>query len=186
MISSLSWIPRGVAKTIPDQNEIMEDDFAAMKATASDGDAAAFEEMVAEGRVGGSEEDEEEDEEAAVAHAQAVAATLKDAAGGGSGVPGDSLARAMAELDMDHYDDDNGDEDIDPLARLMGSNDRELRAALAEGSDEDSSDAEALQLRDTDLLLLAAKNEEDISYLEVSERACTKLQLVFRAWRRLY
>lgn len=67
---------------------------------------------------------DEEDEAAAVARARAVAAAMKSSKGE-SGAPsagGDHLARAMAELDMDHYDDDSDGEGGGAMARILGGN----------------------------------------------------------------
>lgn len=61
----------------------------------------------------------EEDEAAAVARARAVAAAMKSnqAESGAASAGGDSLAAAMAELDMEHYDSE-GDEGA--AARILG------------------------------------------------------------------
>jgi len=67
---------------------------------------------------------EEEDEAAAVARARAVAAAMKSSKGE-SGAPsagGDHLAAAMAELDMEHYDDDSDGEGGGAMARIPGGN----------------------------------------------------------------
>lgn len=78
-----------------------------------------------------SEEDSDMDEAAAVAKAKAMAASLRATGGSSaaaadhSGNPGDeALAAAMAELDMERYDDDDeGDSGAEgtTAARLMGS-----------------------------------------------------------------
>ena len=135
--------------------------------------------------------DDDLDDEDAVAKAKAFAKTIKGSSAsatgrgrnGGSGPSGDVLARAMAELDMDKYDDDDDDEGDDKEARrLLGSgnpgmafhrNPEEdpylLRSRDGDDSDgEDSmSEADDLRIRGTDLLILAARNDEDISNLEL-------------------
>lgn len=66
---------------------------------------------------------DDEDEAAAVARARAVAAAMKSSKGE-SGAPsagGDHLAAAMAELDMEHYDDDSEGEG-GAMARILGGN----------------------------------------------------------------
>lgn len=77
-----------------------------------------------------SEEDSDMDEAAEVAKAKAMAASLRATGGAAaasdhSGHPGDdALAAAMAELDMERYDDDEeGDSGAEgtTAARLMGS-----------------------------------------------------------------
>ena len=157
----------------------------------------------------------EEDEVGAVARARAVAAAMKSnqAESGAASAGGDRLVAAMAELDMDHYDD-SGDEG-GPVGRLLGSGNpggcswmgctaaphavghaqpcsskqrsnslpppahplagnafyRDPRADPllgGAGSDSDSdSEGDAFRLRDDDLLVLAARNEDDVSHLEV-------------------
>ncbi|PRW56745.1 putative WD repeat-containing [Chlorella sorokiniana] len=175
MISALAWIPKGAAKAEPEVAEVTEEELAAMRAAAE-----------AEGGEEGSDtEDEEpsssdsemgeEDEAAAVARARAVAAAMKSSKGE-SGAPsagGDHLAAAMAELDMDHYDDDSEGEGGGAMARILGGSagiafnpaDDPL---LQRNSDSDTdSEAEAFRIRDDDLLILAARNEDDVSHLEV-------------------
>eukprot|EP00854_Cymbomonas_tetramitiformis_P005287 gene5287-6426_t len=81
------------------------------------------------------------------------------------------LAGGMDELDMDNYDDDS-DED-GAAARLFGStaadrvfennaDDPEL-----EGDEESDEEIEDFTIRDTDLLFLAARTEDDVSHMEV-------------------
>lgn len=117
------------------------------------------------------------DDEAAVAKARAFAAAVKST-GAPSGAPpsGDALSAAMAELDMDRYDDSDDDDLM--ARRLLGSGnpgmgyhrnpegDPFLSRGGASDSDTDS-EGEALRLRETDLLILAARNDEDVSHLEV-------------------
>lgn len=68
------------------------------------------------------------DEEAAVAKAQAMAATVKgltpdpEASGPAPGPSDESLAAAMAELDMEHYDDSDPEEaGTSSMNRILGS-----------------------------------------------------------------
>lgn len=133
MISALAWIPKGAAKPVPEAAEVSEEELAAMSAAA---EAAGKEEEAREEESEGSEDDsgeelpdalpsdssdEEEDEAAAVARARAAAAALRAesaAAAGGPSAGGDALASALAELDMDHYDD--SDDEL-TLQRMLGS-----------------------------------------------------------------
>ena len=133
----------------------------------------------------GSEEgsDAEMDEAAALAKAKAFASVVKSsgpATGRGSGPGGDTLASAMAELDMEHYDDDDAD-DAAAVQRSLGAGHPGMAfhrnpkddpyftgAGPAEDSDDDDdSEAEDLRVRDNDLLIMTARNDEDISHLEV-------------------
>jgi periodic tryptophan protein 1 len=106
-----------------------------------------------------------------------------------------TLEAALAELDMDHYDDSDEEEaaaDLadDPdapcpavIARALGGrsagiivDDPYMTAAGGDSDDEDgvaglegmdSEEVDDYTLRDSDLLVLAARNEDDVSTLEV-------------------
>lgn len=98
------------------------------------------------------------------------------------------IEAALAELDMDHYDseDEGGDDDdmggegsAAVVARALGGRsagivlDDPYLAATGDSDDEDglgdldSEDRDDYVLRDTDLLVLAARTEDDVSTLEV-------------------
>ncbi|KAL4532568.1 hypothetical protein Ndes2437B_g02965 [Nannochloris sp. 'desiccata'] len=121
--------------------------------------------------------DSEMDDEAAVAKARSFAAAVKSTSKSAAAAGGDSLAAAMAELDMENYDNDD-DQDL-PARRLLGSgnpgmayhrnpkDDPYLRNSGANHSDSDDSEEEDLRIRDDDLLILAARNDEDVSHLEM-------------------
>ncbi len=101
-------------------------------------------------------------------------------AAGASGT--DAIEAAMAELDMDHYDSDEDDEGAaggraGTVARWIsasndgGKLDPYLAAGAGDSDDddgEDSEDAEDFVIRPDDLLILAARNEDEVSNLEVS------------------
>jgi periodic tryptophan protein 1 len=106
-----------------------------------------------------------------------------------------TLEAALAELDMDHYDDsdeeaaaaDIADDPDAPcpavIARALGGrsagiivDDPYMAAAGGDSDDEegaaglegmDSEEVDDYTLRDSDLLVLAARNEDDVSTLEV-------------------
>jgi len=125
----------------------------------------------------GNSTDLEMDDEAAVAKARAFAAAVKNTSKRAAAAGGDFLAAAMAELDMDNYDNDD-DQDL-PARRLLGAgnpgmayhrnpkNDPYLRNSEPNYSDSDDSEEEDLRIRDDDLLILAARNDEDVSHLEM-------------------
>ncbi|CAI5466651.1 unnamed protein product [Closterium sp. Yama58-4] len=195
MLSAISWVPRGAAKPFSKTAELDEEEVAEVRrraegaaaaaaavaggvADAEDGeerdaendeDAAMEEEEEEEG----SEEEGEADGEEAAAAAAALAAEIRKAKKGQSA--DDRLADELAELDMDHYDDE-----ADVAPNLFGtgkgigaayyrSNDEDPYLTKAEGAeDEDDEDEiEDLTIRDTDLLILAARNEDDVSFIEV-------------------
>lgn len=184
MISALAWIPKGAAKAEPEQAELTAEELEAMKAAAEDdaaeeedaGSETSDEEQDSDSDMEAAGEGEEEEEAAAVARARAVAAALKSNQGesGAASAGGDSLAAAMAELDMEHYDSE-GDEGA--AARILGGSgnpgmafykDPAADPLLGGNSDSDTdSEAEAWRLRPDDLLILAARNEDDLSHLEV-------------------
>ncbi|CAI5516664.1 unnamed protein product [Closterium sp. Naga37s-1] len=194
MLSAISWVPRGAAKPFPKTAELDEEEVAEVRRRAEgaaaaaaavaggaggDADAEDGEEndedaaMEEEEEEEGSEEEGEADGEEAAAAAAALAAEIRKAKKGQSA--DDRLADELAELDMDHYDDE-----ADAAPNLFGtgkgvgaayyrSNDEDPYLTKAEGAeDEDDEDEiEDLTIRDTDLLILAARNEDDVSFIEV-------------------
>ncbi|CAI5957483.1 unnamed protein product [Closterium sp. NIES-65] len=196
MLSAISWVPRGAAKPFPKTAELDEEEVAEVRRRAEgaaaaaaavaggDADAEDGEERDAENDEDATMEEEEEEEEGseeegeadgeeAAAAAAALAAEIRKAKKGQSA--DDRLADELAELDMDHYDDE-----ADAAPNLFGtgkgigaayyrSNDEDPYLTKAEGAeDEDDEDEiEDLTIRDTDLLILAARNEDDVSFIEV-------------------
>eukprot|EP00270_Netrium_digitus_P010876 TRINITY_DN3403_c0_g1_i1.p1 TRINITY_DN3403_c0_g1~~TRINITY_DN3403_c0_g1_i1.p1 ORF type:complete len:584 (+),score=199.20 TRINITY_DN3403_c0_g1_i1:238-1752(+) len=87
----------------------------------------------------------------------------------------EELVSGLAELDMDNYDDDDED-DVAGEARLFGNgglgalyyatnvDDPYITRADDEDEEEEIDD---LTLRPTDLLILTARNEDDVSHIEV-------------------
>lgn len=191
MISALSWIPRGVAKLKLDH--IADDDehaLEAMKLYASTGEApeADMDSDQADDTddsgdmMSTSDEEDENGSKQAdddVAQAKKFAALLKkdaarsagDAQGGTGAKGAQQISDSLAELNMDAYDDeDDGNEDMN---RILGAGNPGM-AYYADPADdpylnnEDQSDSDAeLEYRETDLLIAAARNEEDISHLEL-------------------
>eukprot|EP00890_Picochlorum_soloecismus_P004609 jgi/Picsp_1/5149/NSC_02512-R1_protein len=169
MISSLAWIPKGAARLEPLYVEIGEDDEEAIKAMQDLEENKTEEEEVEE--MVTSDEDEDELE-----RAKNVAAMLKkiDKA---KKVPTDPdqqsrLADSLAELDMDTYDD----EDDADMQRILGggnpgmafyANPKDDPYLKKGDSDASDTDAEDDTLRESDLLIMAARNEEDISHLDI-------------------
>ncbi len=82
-----------------------------------------------------------------------------------------NIDAAMAELDMEHYDDEEGD-----VPGLFGTGKHPGMAYHSRAEDDpylakdiSDSDDEELTLKKTDFLILAARNEDDVSHLEVCE-----------------
>ncbi|WIA09103.1 hypothetical protein OEZ85_008515 [Tetradesmus obliquus] len=170
---------------------VLEDDEDAEP--SSEGDSSGWE----------TEEGEEMDVESAVAKARAAAEAITANSGKSAAKPSSkakaaagSLEAALAELDMDHYDDSDEDaaaaevaDDPDApcpavIARALGGrsagiivDDPYMAAAGGDSEDEDgaaaglegmdSEEVDDYTLRDSDLLVLAARNEDDVSTLEV-------------------
>ena len=116
------------------------------------------------------DEAEEEDDPDAGKKAAKRAAAVAAAARSGAGIDA-----AMAELDMDKYDDDDDDADVN-AARLFGggrsafhdSNADDPYMTINDEQDEDDEDyPDDFTMRPTDLVLLAARTDDDVSHLEV-------------------
>lgn len=122
------------------------------------------------------DEDASSSEEDEVAKAMEVAQSVKEAAARPAPGAGD-LAAAMAELDMDRYDEESDGEGA-AAARLLGAgNPGQAYYAnpaadpyLGDKGDSESesgSEADAEELSASDVLIMAARNEDDVSNLEV-------------------
>lgn len=115
----------------------------------------------------------------AVERARAMSRSLKERSEGNkkpSGSDATDISAALAELDMDRYDDETDGDEI-ATARLLGGGnpgqayyaDPSADPYMAEaGSDTESEGEEAADvLKDTDVLIMAARNEDEVSNLEV-------------------
>jgi periodic tryptophan protein 1 len=86
----------------------------------------------------------------------------------------DGMDSAMAELNMDKYDDDEGEDggvrgifgNTNPGMAYYGADQEDPYIQLSAVKDEDS-EAEDFEIRGDDYILLAARNEDDVSHLEV-------------------
>lgn len=80
----------------------------------------------------------------------------------------------MAELNMDHYDDEEDEGEgvrgvfgnTNPGMAYYGANEEDPYIQLA-GVEDADSEAEDYQISSDDFVLLAARNEDDVSHLEV-------------------
>ena len=120
-----------------------------------------------------------DDERSEAMKAKASAALMKESKGS-SALGGSSV---MAELDMDRYDNSESENDSnDMLQKILGSgnpgmayysdprNDPYLVTRdkdESEGKEDSDTDSEDMRLKDTDLLIMATRNDEDLSHLEV-------------------
>lgn len=192
MISAIAWLPLGVAAENPQKAEAPEEELAELAALAEKrGDLGAMRraadhgedgsddeweemgsdelaEMEAENASDDSEDDAEDDPDAGKKAAKRAAAVAAAAHGGAS------IDAAMAELDMDKYDDDD-DADVN-AARLFGggratfhdTNDEDPYMTVKDEEDEEDEDyPDDFTVRGTDLVMLAARTDDDVSHLEV-------------------
>lgn len=166
MISCVGWVPRGAAKAVPEvvqpsaeeleafrqQLEAQEDDESSEQSDSEDGDSS----------------DEDMDDKTAIERARAAAAAITSRSGGagGASVKTEGLEAAMRELDMDHYDDSDDD---NVVARAMGGRIEMVGddPYITLEDDDDDSEIEDLEIKPTDLVILAARNEDDVNSLEV-------------------
>jgi periodic tryptophan protein 1 len=88
----------------------------------------------------------------------------------------------MAELDMEHYDDDEEDGN-GGVPGLFGDGKHpgmayysrpEEDPYLARGGANSDSEEDVCVLKMSDLLILAARNEDDVSHLEVLSSFCSR------------
>ncbi|KNA06714.1 hypothetical protein SOVF_178500 [Spinacia oleracea] len=157
MIAAISWVPKGIAKSVPEVAELPSKE--------------EIEELLQSGALDAvdGEHDEEEDEDMDVEsikevnegeHASAVAEALKDT--------GD-IVDAFKELDMDNYDED-GNDGVDVFSKGLGDayySHSELDPYLKDKDDNDSEEEEDMFIRAEDSVIVCARNEEEISQLEV-------------------
>ena len=125
-------------------------------------------EMEAENASDDSEDDAEDDPDAGKKAAKRAAPCGAAAHGGAN------IDAAMAELDMDKYDDED-DADVN-AARLFGggratfhdTNDEDPYMTVKDEEDEEDEDyPDDFTVRGTDLVMLAARTDDDVSHLEV-------------------
>ncbi|CAL8460646.1 g176 [Coccomyxa elongata] len=176
MISALCWITRAAAKDVPVLSEPTEEELEELKEAAlAEAGSEDDDQLDADGADEEETTDEDMDEAGQVAKAKAMAQMLRPSGGGkDEGKPSisaglSSIDAAMADLDMEHYDDE--DEEV---PGLFGTGKHPGMAYYSRAEDDpylakevsDSEDDE-LTLSKTDFLILAARNEDDVSHLEV-------------------
>ncbi|XP_042506648.1 uncharacterized WD repeat-containing protein C17D11.16-like [Macadamia integrifolia] len=164
MIAAISWVPKGVSKSLP--------------GVAEPPSKEEIEEILKSGaleRSGDSEneEDEDMDVDAAkqtddVSHALAAANALGRTCNTSSGTNFQDITDGLRELDMDHYDEE--DDGIELFSTGLGdtyypSND--MDPYLKDKNDEDDEEIEDLAIKPSDTVVVCARNEDDVSHLEV-------------------
>ncbi|KAK9826967.1 hypothetical protein WJX74_002048 [Apatococcus lobatus] len=145
MISALSWIPKGAANlATPAQPD-----------PASDSDV-----------------NEGDSDNAEIEQAQRVAAALRATGAGPSDREPGAEDEAMAELNLEDYDESDEDESG---RRIFGSSnpgmafykDNKQDPYMAQIADDEDSDAGLDEVQPDDHLIVTSRSEDDVSYLEV-------------------
>ncbi|KAG9450911.1 hypothetical protein H6P81_010876 [Aristolochia fimbriata] len=160
MISVVCWIPKGASKAEPvvpeppTQEEIEDIIKSGALATREESDV---------------EDDDNMDVDAAKAvHEVSHALTAANALGKNSSNGFPDITDALKELDMDHYDEE--DDGIELFGSGLGdtyypSND--VDPYLKDKDDEDDEEIEDLTIKSTDSVVVCARNEDDVSHLEI-------------------
>ncbi|KAL9257165.1 putative WD repeat-containing protein [Drosera capensis] len=94
-----------------------------------------------------------------VAHASAAAEML--------GMDSADVGDALAELKMDNYDDE--DYGIELFSRLLGDSyyaSNDMDPNLKDNDDNDSEEEEDMIIKANDLVIVCARNDDDVSHLE--------------------
>ncbi|CAI8584848.1 unnamed protein product [Vicia faba] len=151
MIAAISWIPKGVFKAEP--------------VFAEPPSKEEIDELISNTRDVDEEKDMEEDDE--VAHALTVA----DAIGKPSKENTGDITLALQELNMETYDDED-DKGFELFSSGTGDlyyQSNELDPYIKDKNEEyDSEDVEDMIINPTDSVVVCARTEDDVNYLEVS------------------
>ncbi|KAK9663985.1 hypothetical protein RND81_14G011500 [Saponaria officinalis] len=163
MIAAVSWVPKGVAKMVPE--------------VAEPPSKEEIEEMLQSGALNASDcehevEEDEEDEEGDMeldADKEADEVALASAAAHMLGKDSNDIADALRELDMDNYDEDD-DDGIEVFSKGLGDAfypSNELDPYLKDKDDDDSEEEEDMIIKAEDSVIVCARNDEELSQLEV-------------------
>lgn len=157
MIASISWIPKGVSRAEP--------------VFAEPPSQEVIEEIISNTLTSVREEDENEEDDAnkkndEVAHALTVA----DAIGKPSNENSDDITLALKDLNMDNYDEED-EEGFELFSSGMGDlyyPSNELDPYIQnKNEDYDSEDLEDMIINPTDSVVVCARTEDDVNFLEV-------------------
>lgn len=167
MITSVAWIPRGVARSRPVRFELSPEEYQRIKHLAT----------AEQGAQQGAEEEEDDDD--AIERNYIAEEHLRDedndidAADGGVTEEVD-ISDLPKELRMDEYDDDEEEGDEDQGIDEDDDDDENGFQMIPEGDgayafeeDSDDEDAEDDEVRGTDTLLAVAMTEDEYSHLEI-------------------
>ncbi|KAF2312341.1 hypothetical protein GH714_034301 [Hevea brasiliensis] len=161
MIAAVSWVPKGVSKSVP--------------AVADPPSKEEIEQIIKAGALERREADDEDmDVDTAkqtdeATHALAVAEALgRTPKNNNSATKFDDIADGLKELDMERYDDE--DEGVELFSTGLGdlyypSND--MDPYLKDKDDDDSEELEDMTIKPKDAVIVCARNEDEFSHLEV-------------------
>jgi periodic tryptophan protein 1 len=176
MIAAVCWVPKGAAKNLPivaeppTEEEIRE--LLQQHESAHEGSEGEGEEEEEEGHLDG---EAMEDAEAGGETPSVLATAIAAATALGATVRRhksyeETLVDGLAELDMDRYDDED-EEGVEIFgngglgAAYYPSNEDD--PYLVDKEDDDEEEIEDMTIKDSDLIVLTARNEDDVSHLEV-------------------
>ncbi|KAK2976588.1 hypothetical protein RJ640_024209 [Escallonia rubra] len=165
MIAAISWVPKGVSKSVP--------------AAADPPSKEEIEEIVKSGILERHGDDENEEDDAdmnvdaarqpeEVTHALVAAEALgKVPKTTTSGTNFEDIADGLRELDMDNYDEE--DDGVELFSGGLGETyypSNELDPYLKNADDYDSEELEDMTIKAEDAVIVCASNEDDVWILE--------------------
>ncbi|KAL6968317.1 hypothetical protein U1Q18_034121 [Sarracenia purpurea var. burkii] len=165
MIASISWVPKGISKSVP--------------AVAEPPSKREIEEILKTGAFERSEESETEDHDEdmdvdaakqgdEVAHALAAANALDKAPKSSRNSNFQDITDGLQELDMEHYSEE--DDGVELFTVGIGDTfypSNEIDPYLKDQDDDDSEELEDMTIKAEDAVIVCARNEDDVSHLEV-------------------
>ncbi|KAJ8771343.1 hypothetical protein K2173_026520 [Erythroxylum novogranatense] len=168
MIAAVSWVPKGVFKSVPavaeppSKEEI--DEIIKSGAFERNGDSGSEEDDI----VYAADENMEVDT-CKQTHEVGQALAVADALGKTSNTSHfDDIADGLEELNMDHYDDEG--EGIELFSTGLGDlyyPSNEMDPYLKDNDEDDSEELEDMTIRPKDSVIVCARNEDEFSHLEV-------------------
>ncbi|XP_024518850.1 uncharacterized WD repeat-containing protein C17D11.16 [Selaginella moellendorffii] len=159
MIAAVCWVPKGVAKALPDETPRSREEL----------DEALQQGLEEDPAEQSAENEESEDEDGMRVEGDDISTALAAARALKSSGAASAVSDGLAELNMDAYDDEN--EDI----RVFGNGGvsaayyqhGEKDPYLVDDDDEDEEEIEDKTIKPTDLLIVTAKTEDEVGILEV-------------------
>uniref|UniRef100_A0ACD5XH10 Uncharacterized protein n=1 Tax=Avena sativa TaxID=4498 RepID=A0ACD5XH10_AVESA len=174
MITAISWVPKGAARTVPIEAEppTQEEIEEAKKSIALGRAGGDADDAEGDEDYGDMELEDDEDEVDEVAQARAAAKALGKS---GSAAVGD-ISDGMAELNMDAYDEEEDELEVfsTGLGDLYYKDNKDDPYIIKknddddEDDDDDDSEIEDMIIKPTDIVLVCAHNEDEFNSLQVS------------------